>query len=255
MQIVTLTFPFSLHPGDIPKFRAAIIGCLGTGHRLFNGFDNSEQGVEKYSNAYPLVEYGVCKGKACIQGIGAGADAILRYLLTSLPDDLLLGERYCSTTNYKLEVASWAPELLSEQYTFGLYRYLPLNKRNYQSWKALEGNEPARQELLGACLTGHLRALAENAAPQLDRKQIEARILSVDMVKMTRWHGNRFIAFNLVACANFIPPFGLGLGRCHSFGFGEVCGQKDYYRLTASGKKRANPLALPRGGESLVEVQ
>jgi len=233
MQLTTLTFPFSLHPGDIPKFRAAIIGCLGTGHRLFNGFDNSEQGVEKYSNAYPLVEYGVYKGKARIRGIGDGADAILRYLLTALPDDLIIGDRYCSTTDYKLDVSTWTPELLPEQYTFGLYRYLPLNKKNYKAWKALEGNEPARHELLGSCLTGHLRALAETAAPGLNRKQIEARILSVDKVKMTRWHGNRFVVFDLVACANFIPPFGLGVGRCHSFGFGEVCNKNRYYHLAA----------------------
>ncbi|SEQ59994.1 CRISPR-associated endonuclease Cas6 [Neolewinella agarilytica] len=243
MQIVTLTFPFSLHPGDIPKLRAAIIGCLGTGHHLFNGFDNSEQGVEKYSNAYPLVEYSVYKGKARIQGIGTGADAILRYLLTALPDDLLIGERYCRTTDFKLEVSTWTPELLPEQFTFGLYQYLPLNKKNYKAWKALEGNEPARLELLGSCLTGHLRALAETADPNLDRKQIEARILSVDKVKMTRWHGNQFVTFNLVACANFIPPFGLGVGRCHSFGFGEVCGKERYARLSASRRQSKKEVA------------
>ena len=237
MLLTTLSLPFPLHPADIPKLRAAIIGSLGYGHTLFNGFDNSEQGKEKYANVYPLVEYGVHKGKARILGIGAGADAIVRHLAPNLPDQLLIGERYVETRPFRLEVDDWRPDILPQQYTFGLHRYVALNKKNYRAWKALEGNEPARRELLSACLTGHLRALAETAAPELNRKQIKARVLQVDKVKRIKWHGTQLVAFDLVACANFIPPFGLGLGRCHSFGFGEVCNQQRYNHLAGSRNK------------------
>jgi hypothetical protein len=242
MQIATLTFPFSLHPGDIPKFRGAIVNAVGLGHTLFHGHDNSEQGKTKYSNQYPLIRYTVQKGQAQIIGMGAGADAIIRYLLSALPSDLLLGERYCPTSGYQLKMEDWVPELQPEEYTFGLFRYIALNKKNYQAWKTLEGKDPARHELLGACVTGHLRALAETAAPELDRQQIAARILSVDKVKRIKWHNTPLVGFDLVACANFIPPFGLGLGRCHSFGFGEVCSRERYYRLT--NKKTTRQQAL-----------
>ncbi|MEM7571696.1 MAG: CRISPR-associated endonuclease Cas6 [Bacteroidota bacterium] len=237
MQLSTLTFNFPLHAGEIRAFRAAIIGSLGYGHTLFNGFDNSIPGEQKYANTYPLVRYTVHKGRARIMGMGKGADAIMRHLLPVLPDQLLIGQRYCPTDAYDLRVKSWEPEILTEPYTFGLYRYLALNQKNYQHWKALESDEAARAMLLSSCLTGHLRALAETVTPELPRQMIEAQILKVDEVKRLQWHGNHFVGFNLVACANFIPPFGLGLGRCHSFGFGEVCGKRTYQHLAIDSKQ------------------
>jgi hypothetical protein len=232
MQITKLSFRFALHPGEIPKFRAAILGCLGLGHKLFHGFDNSVPGQTKYSNQYPLVNFGVYKGRGQITGMGPGADAIIRFLLPVLPTELYIGDRACATTDYGLKVSNWDAQIMDEPYTFGLYRWMALNKKNYQDWKKLEGNEAARAMLLGRCLTGHLRACAEAADSRLDRQAIEAEILQVDKVKMIRWHGAQLVTFNAIACANFIPPFGLGIGRCHSFGFGEVCGEKAYGHLT-----------------------
>lgn len=236
MQITTLSFDFSLHPGDIRAFRAAIVEVVGLGHHLFHGHDNSEQGVTKYSNAYPHVRFAVRKGKAQIIGMGKGADAIRRYLIPLLPSSLVIAGRPCSLDNWKLDNRQWEPELLFEYRTFGLRNWMALNTENYEEWKNHEGNDSARRFILDRCLTGHLRALAEHTNNDIDRNNIVARTLYIDRVKKIQWKNNDFVTFDVVAEANFVAPYGLGLGRSHSFGFGEVCSEQTYEHLIGKSK-------------------
>ncbi|MFT6001177.1 MAG: hypothetical protein ACI81P_003646 [Neolewinella sp.] len=241
MNLTTLNFPFKLHPALIPNFRAAIVEQIGLGHHLFHGHDNSEQGVTKYSNEYPLIRFAVRKGRAQLIGIGAGADAIIRHLLPVLPDTLVIAGQPCDTIGYFMKTSRWEPEVLPEYRTFGVHQWIALNKENYLAWKAHEHSEGARRLILDKCLTGHLRALAQTAG--LDKEQrsrIVARVLRQDKVKRITWHRTKLVGFNVVAEANFVPPFGLGLGRCHSFGFGEVCSEGSYRALNARKRKLEN---------------
>jgi len=246
MQIVTLQFPFQLHPGLIPNFRAAIVDHVGIGHHLFHGHDNSEQGKTKYSNAYPLIRFAVRKGFAQIMGMGEGCDAIIRYLLPAIPSTFVIAGRPYDTAGWRMNTYEWEPLILPEYRSFSLYQWVALNKGNYKSWKEYVGNDGARRLILDRCLTGHLRALAETCGlDQPSRQRIVARVLQQDRVKKINWHGTRLVGFDVVAEANFQPPLGLGLGRCHSFGFGEVCSPTAYAALTnvklkpnRKGKKR-----------------
>lgn len=229
MNLTTLNFPFKLHPALIPNFRAAIVEQVGLGHHLFHGHDNSEQGVTKYSNEYPLIRFAVRKGRAQIVGIGPGADAIIRHLLPVLPDTFIIADQPYDTIGYFLKTSRWDPKILTEYQTFGIHQWVALNKENYEAWKAHEHSDGARRLILDRCLTGHLRAAAENAGiSKKDRFRIVARVLKQDKVKRIKWHGTQLVGFNVVAEANFILPYGLGLGRCHSFGFGEVCSKGNY---------------------------
>ena len=233
MNLTTLTLPISLHPAHIPNFRAAIVEHLGLGHELFHGHDNREAGVTKYSNAYPLIRFAVHKGRAQVIGMGEGARAIVRHLVPLLPDTLTIAGESHDIRSYRLKSSIWEPEVLPEYCAFGLYQWIALNKENYTDWKKHEGHDGARRLLLDRCLTGHLRALAEAAGiEKAERMRIVARVLRQDKVKSIEWHGNKFVAFNIVAEANFQPPYGFGLGRCHSFGFGEVCSERHYRSLT-----------------------
>ena len=238
MQITTLHFPFRLHAGDIRAFRAALVECVGLEHSIFHGHDNSNPEQPNYTNEYPLVRFGVRKGYPVVTGVAQGAEALIRYLLPAVPRQLIIAGKPYSTDGYRLRTRHYEVTLKEEIQVFGLYRWIPLNKNNYDDWKALEGKESARQMLLNRCLTGHLRAMAENLAPDIDRNQVEGQVLKVDAVKRVRWHGNDFVAFNVVASANYAPPYGLGLGRCHSFGFGEIYSERSYYALLGAPKKQ-----------------
>lgn len=242
MTLTTLQFPFPLHPHQIPNFRAAIVEQVGLGHHLFHGHDNSEQGVTKYSNEYPLIRFAIRKGRAQIVGIGAGADAIIRHLLPVLPDTLVIAGKPCDTIGYFLKTSRWEPEVLAEYRSFGVYQWIALNKENYEAWKVHEHSEGARRLILDKCLTGHLRAAAQAAGiGKEQRGRIVARVLRQDKVKRIKWHGTKLVGFNVVAEANLVPPFGLGLGRCHSFGFGEVCSERSYGALAGNQKGTSRP--------------
>jgi|GEM_PF-1133444 hypothetical protein len=234
MKIVSLTFNFQLHSGNIRGFRAAIVETLGLGHHLFHGHDNSEPGVIKYSNAYPLIRFCIHHGRPRIMGMGDGADAVQRHLLPALPDTLYIqGETYdCS--DFELERDQWQPSLSGEFQTFYLYQWIALNKKNYNLWKVTEGEPYVRRALLDQAVTGHLRALAENTDLTIDRNQIVAKVMRQDRVKKISWHGTQLIGFDVQVMANFIPHLDLGIGRCHSFGFGEVCTENTYNKLTKS---------------------
>lgn len=232
MNLITLNFPFKLHPALIPNFRAAIVEQIGLGHNLFHGHDNSEQGVTKYSNEYPLIRFAVRKSRAQIVGIGLGADAIIRHLLPALPGTLTIAGELYSTVGYFLKTGRWDAQVLSEYQSFGIHQWIALNKENYNAWKIHEHSEGARRLILDRCLTGHLRAAAESAGLSKEgRSRIVARVLRQDKVKRIKWHGTQLIGFSVVAEANFVLPFGLGVGRCHSFGFGEVCSEGSYKML------------------------
>lgn len=238
MNQTTLTFPFHLHPGDIRGFRAAIVEQLGLGHRLFHGHDNSQPDETKYSNDYPLVRFCTHKGRAQIVGMGAGADAIIRHLLPVIPTTLVFAKQPHDTAGWRLGTRVWEPKILTEYQSFGLYQWVALNSENYTAWKEHDGKESARRLILDRCLTGHLRALGETAGlGKEQRSRIVARVLRQDKVKKLNWHNTQLIGFNVVAEANFLPPYGLGLGRCHSFGFGEVCSERNYAALTQLKKK------------------
>lgn len=243
MQLTTLSFDFPLHPGDIRAFRAAIVECLGLGHQLFHGHDNSEPGVTKYLNAYPLVRFAVHRGRPVIMGIGAGADAILRHLLPVLPELLYVAGRPCPTANWRIQNRQLEAHRTTHYEAFGLYQWMALNKQNYQAWKQYEDQPSVRRLILDRCLTGQLRAFAEAAAPEMDSSQVVGRVLRVDRVKKTRWHGNHFVLFDVVAEANLAPPTGWGVGRCHSFGFGEVCLERHYSELRQRMHNREREMA------------
>jgi hypothetical protein len=253
MKISSITFNFQLHPGNIRGFRAAIVETLGLGHHLFHGHDNSELGVTKYSNAYPLIRFCIHHGRPRIIGMGAGADAIQRHLLPVLPDTLTIrGETYFSN-DFEWQSHQWKPSITNEFQTFYLYQWVALNQKNYNRWKVTEGEPFVRRALLDQAITGHLRALAENSDPSIDRNLIVGKVMRQDRIKKIDWHGTQFVGFDVQVMANFVPPLSLGLGRCHSFGFGEVCTEQDYNKLIA--KKTRKPekkVTIPQQENTIV---
>ena len=238
MQIVQLQFPFRLHAGDIPGFRAAIAETVGIGQTLFHNHDNREQGESAYHWAYPLVQYSVRGGQACVTGAGQGAQAIIRHLLPLLPDVLYIQGIPYATTGYRFITRDWEPEWLETPKTIGLYHWLPLNANNYQRWKDLEGQEQARQELLQQCLYGHFRSLLRHLAPTVDTMPLEVAITAIQEVKRVQWHQTQLVRMNIQARTNLLPPRDLGLGRCAAFGFGEPMPLQKWEMLVQSRQEK-----------------
>lgn len=238
MQTLTLIFPFRLPPYALPALRGAINELVDPEGKLTDPlatcFHNHKSRESAYFNwDYPKIRYSLYKGQATVTGIGPGVMAIMQYLMPRLFETnklVINGKSYC-TIGYRTCNDEINLTLQEEPEQFGLHRWVALNNANYRQWKKLEGKPEARQMLLQRSLTGHLRAMAESLAPEIDREAIVAKVIRVDQQKRINWHKAQLVAFNVVAESRLVPPIGLGIGRSVAFGFGEVVPADVYYRL------------------------
>ena len=232
MQRITLSFPFALHPGQLPALRVALSEVAGFENTLFhNHLPEADKGQPRLSWDYPLIQYGIHRGRPVVNALGAGVTALLTDLLPRLPEQLVLQGRSYSLTGYQLENGPVAMKHYAQPEAFGLVRWVALNAANYAAWKQADGNEPSRMRILEAALRGHLSVMARVLQPDQAELALEARLVAVDQVKRIRWHGVSLVAFHAVAASRLLPPEGLGLGRSVAFGFGSVCGPDTYYHL------------------------
>lgn len=228
MHHLTLTFPFRLPPYKIPEFRRAVIGLIPAEVELFH----NHRGAKHLHWDYPLVQYGLDRGRAAVSGLGTGAEVLLQYLVPALleRETLLIENEPAPANGFQLRQRELTFALSEAPLPFGLHRWVALNRTNYAVWQTIRRQPEAARALLGRALTGHLKVLARQCCPELPQEEITARVLQVDQQKKVRWHKGDRIAFNVVAESRLLPPYGLGLGRAVAFGFGEVMSPRKYAR-------------------------
>lgn len=232
MQRITLSFPFKLHPAQLPAFRAEIATIAGLHNPLFhNHLPDAEDGSPRWDWDYPRVQYRVHRGRPTVTGIGEGAMAILQYVLPHLPPHLVLSGDSYPTTGYQVWQDRIDMVVFDEPQQFGIAQWIALNAQNYQQWKSATGDTTEQHAILHRALCGHLSCMARTLHPSAVNMANEAEIIRIDRTKKIQWHGTALIAFHAWASARILPPTGLGLGRLTAFGFGKVCDTKTYTRL------------------------
>lgn len=235
MRILTLTLDMPLHPGDIAGFRAAISELVGSEADLFHQHVPQAEEAGGLRWEYPLIQYAVCRGRAMITGMEAGADALRQRLLPVLGDTLTFAGQPHHISGFSVQERQEALQVREEMQPFTLQGWLALNDTNYALWKSVE--EPAlRMGVLSSALTGHLRAFAQRVGFS-EYKEIEARIEAVDNQKKVRWHGVDLLRFDVQAVSNLLPPEGIGIGRAAAFGFGQVQSPTQYLRWRGAGNR------------------
>ena len=231
-KVAVLSLGFNLHPSRIPHLRAAIVERVGLANSLFHGHDNSNS-KSKYTNKTALIQYSIDRGQAQIIGVKDGKEAILKCLLPVYSGRLTIGGEEYHSQNWKISMFDFCPKISDFYTTFGLYKWIALNKENYLNWKFLNSNETARRVLLNKCLTEHLKIIGDLFLPKEETSKILARILRIDNVKMIRWHGTNLITFSVIAESNLNLFENLCVGKCRSFGFGQVLSESKYKALVS----------------------
>lgn len=230
MRLLTLTLDLPLHPGNLIGFRACLVELIGREHSLFhNHINDPEEHSSKWNWGYPLIQYGIRKGKAAITGIDVGAKAIEEVLVPCLRPDLHFAGRTHTMNGFRIEKEEAELQLASIPQLFAVIDWLALNQENYTRWKQ-EDSPCKRLDILSQALTGHLRAVA-NQLGFLQKDQIIGRILCVNNQKKIKWHGVELVRFNVFAECNLSFPIGIGLGRGVAFGFGETLSLNAYHNL------------------------
>lgn len=228
MRITTLLLDIPLHPADLSAFRACMAETAGLDREIFHNHDNRLPDQDYYHWDYPLVQYGIRRGRPAVIGIEAGSDAVRQHLFLQIPDTIQIKGRTLHVYTCELKEQKVAVELLEEPCLFGLFGWLALNADNYRRWKEARHEEEQRS-ILNNALTGHLRCFAKAAGIE-DVTKVKGEVLQVDRQKKILWHEVPLVRFDVLATASISIPSGIGLGRNAAFGFGEVLSPDAYHR-------------------------
>ena len=218
LQVLQIDFDLSLPPEQLRAFRAAIAELVGLDQEMFHQHHNSSS-ARHYHWTYPLIQYCIQKGKAQILGINAGVAAIKNQLLPRLGRRLHWMGKDHSIASYRVSESSPMIGLLNEARPYELYRWVALNKRNFEQWK--KADALARKNLLSAALTGHLRAMAEGLGIA-NRKAIQAEVGAIAPPTKGYWKNLPLLQFKVAVESNLLIPPCLRIGRLSAYGFGQL---------------------------------
>ena len=221
MKIRTLYLDLALQPGDLPNLRGAVVERIGRDLQLFHNHSVDPNAASPLDWGYPLIQYGLDRGRATITGIAKGADALADALVPHLLSPWTIKGKYYEEINFKTETVDWDWSLEMEPQTCKLSGWLALNKANYRRWKHMDGIEDEEMILLSQCLTGQLRSLGESLGMPW-YKNIHAEVVSILRKNKIRWHHTNLLKFDVLIETNLKLPKGIHVGRAAAFGFGKV---------------------------------
>ena len=219
LTTLSLTFDIGLHPRQIQRWRGMVAESAGLENELFHNHNSAAPDAEGAAadglhHRYPLIHYRSRGGKACLWGMGEGAEALKNWAQKMQAKN--------GDNNWRLQ--QWIEkdhtlELTPDTFhTYRLMDWIALNGANYHQWKQC-GSLAERVALLDNILAAHLLKFASGAGWVLPQR-LEARLLLIRDIRQVRLFGENRMAFNAVYRANIRLPDGIALGSAVAFGFG-----------------------------------
>lgn len=216
LSTLTVKFDFDIENAQIPQFRSLINLLLGEENDLFH--NHQPDGKVKYR--YPLVQYKVIDGKACLLGIGEDGVAAVQSLLDQPALRTLISEQ----NDHNLMISSLETDDLmlfrEPTQTYQISQWLALNEINARKWQD-DKNMVARLQLLENTLAAHILKFCSAIRWQLPPKSLVVS-LSECKERRVRFKGVPFMAFDVAFKTNIMLREYVGLGKGVSHGFGVV---------------------------------
>ncbi len=216
VRYLKVRFAQCIFPYDIPKFRAAVIEKTERIASLFHNHKNDQEVIYRY----PLIQYKVTHRKASIICLDAGTDDI-HHLLQHRDMNLRIGDRTETFEVEDIDLHYHQVQTWDSTFDYSLLNWLALNKKHYERWMELEGDDAAQIDLLRSILLGNILAFAKGIDWYVeDRIQVE--ITRIKSIKPLTFKRRELLAFNLNFRTNVSLPDYVGLGKGSSVGFGVV---------------------------------
>lgn len=174
-----------------------------------------------YLYTYPLIQYKVIEGQACILGIEEGAQVIKE--ISDQIDKLILGSNAYSVNERILYQREFDIRTSKEtQYNF-ISPWVALNSKNYIVYRGFD-NWKDRKIFLNNILIGNILSLCKGLGIIVNRKLYVHSRLNDEKVD---FKGITMNGFKGEFTVNFKVPDFFGLGKGASQGFGTVKEVKD----------------------------
>ena len=135
IRTLTVITDAEIRQKEIPLFRGAVIHSLGEHPNVYfhNHLDD-----DKFRYSYPLIQYKRLGGKAAIVCVEDGVDIIGQFL-TEVDGTLTIGDRQVTCNTGRIQPARILVQTWEEMFSYHISRWLPLNSKNYQLYKEIEG--------------------------------------------------------------------------------------------------------------------
>lgn len=216
IRTLTVLTDADIRQNEIPLFRGAVIHSLGEHPNVYfhNHLDD-----DKFRYSYPLIQYKRLGGKAAIVCVEDGVDIIGQFL-TEVNGTLNIGERQISCHTDKIQPAKILVQTWEEMFSYHISRWLPLNSKNYQLYKDIEG-VVEKISFLENILKANLLSMLKGLNIHLD-KELLLTITEIGDPYLLRHKGVKMMAFNADFKCNLSIPNNIGIGKNASIGYGTV---------------------------------
>ena len=216
VRYLKIRFDKTLHPRDIPKFRAAVIEKTERVSSLFhNHIDDT-----KVMYRYPLIQYKLTDAKASVLCLQAGTDDI-HYLLQQKDLELRIGNKNLTFEIEDVDLHFDTVDTSEQLHTYRITDWLALNQNHYGHWQQNADDETAQAEMLRRILCGNILSFAKGIEWWVE-SPIVVKINKVTNIRPTDFKKQRVLAFTVEFSCNVNLPNFIGLGKGVSVGFGVV---------------------------------
>ena len=216
IRTLTVITDAEIRQKEIPLFRGAVIHSLGEHPNVYfhNHLDD-----DKFRYSYPLIQYKRLGGKAAIVCVEDGVDIIGQFL-TEVDGTLTIGDRQVTCNTGRIQPARILVQTWEEMFSYHISRWLPLNSKNYQLYKEIEG-VVEKASFLENILKANLLSMLKGLDIHLE-KELILKITEISSPYLIYNKGVKMMAFNADFKCNLSIPNNIGIGKNASIGCGIV---------------------------------
>lgn len=216
IRTLTVLTDAEIQHHEIPLFRGAVIHNLGEHPNVYfhNHLDD-----DRFRYAYPLIQYKRLEGKAAIVCIEGGVDIIGQFL-TEVNGKLTIGDRQITCNTGRIQPARILVQTWQEMFSYHISRWLPLNSKNYQLYKNIDG-VVEKASFLENILKANLLSMLKGLDIHLE-KELILKITEISEPYLLTYKGIKMMAFNADFKCNLSIPNNIGIGKNASIGCGII---------------------------------
>lgn len=216
IRTLTVLFDTVIRFGEIHLFRGAVLKSLGDNANLLY-HNHISDSTFRYS--YPLVQYKCLNGKAAIFCIDEAVD-LIGQLLTESENTLMIGDREKTWQVFRILPARLLIQTWEQPFRYHISRWLPLNAKNYQIYKNIEG-VVERVAFLENILKNNLLSMLKGLNIRLEQELV-VKITQISEPYLLHNKGVKMMSFNADFYCNLTIPNNAGIGKNASIGFGVI---------------------------------
>jgi hypothetical protein len=213
IRMLSASFNLPLHFDDINRWRGSWNELVPRSEDLFH----NHRGQDGLYHRYPMIQYRKHGGKASIFAFNEGVDA-MQNLIRQFSWEVKWKGKARQLQLEKFHTQEFRLEYLDHMQAYTLKHWLPFNRENFIAWKQ-EDDLIARVKLLNAILVGHIFDFSTGMGWKIP-DHLEVKLKDIQRRETVHVHNTQRPMFDVCFKTNVALPWGTGLGKSVSLGFG-----------------------------------